>query len=130
VQKLIQVEGDSLRVTYAFSQTTGSEFKIEVNLAMPSCDGPAGRLRIGEDILGGFGQFHERHNLSEILLEDEVLGGAVKIQTNLPCRLTSRPHFSVSQSEAGFEKIMQAMTLEFSWSTQALQDIKLEIKII
>lgn len=121
VQKMIQVEGDSLLITYAFSQKLGDEFKIEINLAMPSCDGPAGRLRVGKEIIGGFGQSHEKHKLSEILLEDEVLGGALRIHTSLPCRLTSAPHYSVSQSEAGFEKIMQAMTLQLSWPTQALE---------
>jgi 4-alpha-glucanotransferase len=122
VQKLIQLENDSLMVTYTFSQQLGQAFQIEINLAMPSCDGPAGRLRVGEEILGGFGQAHVKPALSELLLEDEVLGGALRIGTSLPCRLTSAPHFSVSQSEAGFEKIMQAVTLQLSWTSQALQE--------
>ena len=30
--------------------------------------------------------------------------------------LTGRPHHTVSQSEDGFEKIMQAVTLDLSWA--------------
>ncbi|HZV61719.1 MAG TPA: alpha-amylase/4-alpha-glucanotransferase domain-containing protein, partial [Methylophilaceae bacterium] len=122
VQKLIQVENDSLVVAYSFAQPLGQAFQIEINLAMPSCDGPAGRLRVGEEILGGFGQAHVKHALTELWLEDEVLGGALRIGTSLPCRLTSAPHFSVSQSEAGFEKIMQAVTLQLSWTAQTPQE--------
>jgi 4-alpha-glucanotransferase/alpha-amylase len=29
------------------------------------------------------------------------------------------PHFTVSQSEAGFEKVMQAVTLKLSWPISA-----------
>jgi hypothetical protein len=43
-----------------------------------------------------------------------------------PARLVSRPHFSVSQSEAGFEKIMQAVTLTLSFP---LNKIRRELHI-
>ena len=78
---------------------------------MPSCDGPAGKFVFEGRIPGGFGQSMELVAVKELLLEDDVLGGAVKLTLSEPVLLASRPHFSVSQSEAGFEKIMQAVTL-------------------
>ena len=115
VHKHIRLEDDSLLVEYSFSRNHGDTFRVEINLAMPSCDGPAGRFRIAGEIPGGFGQRHEIDNLKQIALEDDVLGGALHVHTSLPCTFVSAPHFSVSQSEAGFEKIMQAVTLELSW---------------
>jgi len=66
--------------------------------------------------------------LEKILLEDEVLGGTIELITSLPCQWKSAPHFSVSQSEAGFEKIMQAVTIELSWPVEVLHG-KLNIVI-
>ena len=64
---------------------------------------------------GGFAQPLRLASMKELTLEDEVLGGAINLSCSVPCLLNTRPHFSVSQSEAGFEKIMQAVTLELSW---------------
>jgi len=122
VQKTLQINNNSLHVAYMFTQPVGDVFKTEINLAMPSCDGPAGRFRVHGEIAGGFGQAHTWPLLNELLLEDDVLGGRLRIHTNLPCHLISAPHFSVSQSEAGFEKIMQAVSLELSWPADALKE--------
>jgi hypothetical protein len=48
-----------------------------------------------------------------------VLGGAVKLECNRPCALEVAPLRTVSQSEAGFEKIMQAVTLRLVWRLPA-----------
>lgn len=129
VVKRIALEQNALVLRYTFGQLaeTGS-FVTEINLAMPSCDGPGGRFRIGENIPGGFGQPLSFSGLKGIMLEDEVLGGALELHVNTACQFTSRPCYSVSQSEAGFEKIMQAVTLTLEWPVEALKD-KLEIKI-
>ena len=61
---------------------------------------------------------------------DEVLGGKIILHTSHSVRLHAAPHFSVSQSEAGFEKIMQAVTLTLTWPLSAQQHemlISLEI---
>jgi hypothetical protein len=50
-----------------------------------------------------------------ITLADDVLGGSVTLSTSHRVQLHAAPHFSVSQSEAGFEKIMQAVTLKLAW---------------
>ena len=50
-----------------------------------------------------------------LTLDDNVLGGSVKLTTSSPVALIAKPCYSVSQSEGGFEKIMQAVTLTLEW---------------
>lgn len=57
--------------------------------------------------------------MQHIVLEDEVLGGKLNVSVNLPVSLHAQPCFSVSQSEAGFEKIMQAVVLDFECAVTA-----------
>ncbi len=130
LHKKIALDGNCLVVSYQFLKIPEGNFRVEINLAMPSCDGTAGRFRIGKDIPGGFGQAVKFSRLKHVALEDGVLGGAVHLRSNIACDFSSHAHFSVSQSEAGFEKIMQAVTLELQWSAHALKnglEIKLEI---
>ena len=130
VTKQIALKDAGLNVSYKFENVHGGLFRVEINLAMPSCDGPAGRFRIGDDIPGGFAQPLRLASMKDLLLEDEVLGGAIRLTTTVPCRLNTWPHFSVSQSEAGFEKIMQAVTLELTWHGDSLAkgvDVALEV---
>lgn len=128
LQKTIHLNGKTLIVHYQASKAVKGKFKVEINLAMPSCNGPAGRFRIADDIPGGFGELHHFKQLNALSLEDEVLGGVVQLDTNVDCDITSHPHYSVSQSEAGFEKIMQALTLELEWDAKQLKS-KIEIKL-
>jgi len=128
LQKTIHLNGKTLIVHYQTSKAVKGKFKVEINLAMPSCNGPAGRFRIGDDIPGGFGELHHFKQLNALSLEDEVLGGVVQLDTNIDCDITTHPHYSVSQSEAGFEKIMQALTLQLEWDARQLQS-KIEIKL-
>ncbi|HSH97756.1 MAG: alpha-amylase/4-alpha-glucanotransferase domain-containing protein [Methylophilaceae bacterium] len=128
LQKTIHLNGKTLIVYYQASKAVKGKFKVEINLAMPSCNGPAGRFRIADDIPGGFGELHHFKQLNALSLEDEVLGGVVQLDTNVDCDITSHPHYSVSQSEAGFEKIMQALTLELEWDAKQLKS-KIEIKL-
>jgi hypothetical protein len=101
-------------VAYHFAGVNQGVFRVVVNLAMPSCDGPAGRFRVGDEIAGGFGQVLQLDSMQRIVLEDAVLGGKLGVLVNHPVVFRSMPCFSVSQSEAGFEKIMQAVVLEFA----------------
>ncbi len=79
---------------------------------MPSCDGYAGRYILGNgDIPCGFGALLEQDNLRSLTLEDGVLGGNVVLTTSHAVSLRAHPYFTVSQSEAGFEKIMQAVEI-------------------
>ncbi len=114
VKKRIRLDGNCLVVDYDFDAVGNGMLCVEINLAMPSCDGPAGRYRIGEDIMGGFGQELTVQNLKSLILEDDVLGGKLTLHINHGMGCYARPHFSVSQSEGGFEKIMQAVTISLS----------------
>ena len=115
VEKRVHLSDNRLEASYRFGKESRGTFTTELNLAMPSCDGPAGKFIFEGRVPGGFGQLTELDAVRELLLDDDVLGGAVKLTLSEPARLVSRPHFSVSQSEAGFEKIMQAVTLTLSW---------------
>ncbi len=115
VTKQIALQGNSLIVEYQFQGDFHGMFEIELNIAMPSCDGPAGCIFHGEEVVGGFGQEHRLAQCTDLRLADEVLGGRLALSANHPALLRSAPCFSVSQSEAGFEKIMQAVTLHLSW---------------
>lgn len=131
VTKQIALTDSALTVAYKFAELRGGLFRVEINLAMPSCDGLAGRFRIGDDIPGGFAQPLRLASMKELLLEDDVLGGAVKLTSSVPCRLNTWPHFSVSQSEAGFEKIMQAVTLELVWHADSLaKGVNLALEVV
>ncbi len=121
VGKKIRLDENRLVVEYEFEKMGQGMFCAELNLAMPSCDGPAGRFRIGDDIMGGFGQELTVQDLKSLVLEDSVLGGKVSIHLNQGMRCYARPHFSVSQSEAGFEKIMQAVTISLSCRPQEMK---------
>jgi 4-alpha-glucanotransferase len=113
VRKSIVLDHTRLYVAYRFEAVCEGMFRVKVNLAMPSCDGPAGRFLVGEEIRGGFGQLLRLEAMQHVVLEDSVLGGKLDISVNLPVAFFSHPCFSVSQSEAGFEKIMQAVELNF-----------------
>lgn len=131
VSKQIELQKNTLTVQYRFDGNFSGLFEIELNLAMPSCDGPAGCFKVGGEITGGFGQVHQQAQLSKITLLDEVLGGSLTLSASHPASLRSAPCFSVSQSEAGFEKIMQAVTLHLSWPVAELKKgltISLQVK--
>jgi hypothetical protein len=113
VRKSVLLDDKRMHVAYHFADINQGIFRVVVNLAMPSCDGPAGRFRVGDEIAGGFGQVLQLESMQRIVLEDAVLGGKLDVLVNHPVVFHSRPCFSVSQSEAGFEKIMQAVVLTF-----------------
>jgi hypothetical protein len=115
LHKRIAILNGQLQVIYTFPQGLQGQFITEINLAMPSCDGPAGRFVLGDQVVGGFGQPQIVEAMDHIRLEDEVLKGSIALSANQPVRLASQPLFTVSQSEAGFEKIMQAVTLQLDW---------------
>jgi len=97
---------------------------------MPSCDGPAGRFMYNNQIPGGFGQMLEFGAAKKLELQDEVLGGALFLHLSAPAQIQSRPHFTVSQSEAGFEKIMQAVTLTLTWPlSHQLRELTVDIEV-
>jgi alpha-amylase len=113
--KTYRMEDDRLTVTYR-SQDAVGRVEIRLNIAMPSCDGYLGRYILENgDVPCGFGDHLELSAMRRLTLDDGVLGGSLVIETSQPLPLVARAHRTVSQSEAGFEKIMQAAELAFSW---------------
>jgi len=113
--KTYRLDGDRLTVRYQ-SQDAVGRVEIRLNIAMPSCDGYLGRYILENgDVPCGFGDHLELSAMRRLTLDDGVLGGSLLIETSQPLPLVARAHRTVSQSEAGFEKIMQAAELAFSW---------------
>jgi len=112
--KRISVKGSVLTVEYRFEHEPAG-LETEINLAMPSCGGFLGRYVVNGEIPGGFGQAFNWEGLKLLTLEDGVLGGKVTLTMAEPVRISAAPHETVSQSEDGFEKIMQAATLRLAW---------------
>ncbi|MNN02624.1 hypothetical protein D3C81_1152900 [compost metagenome] len=84
---------------------------------MPSCDGFLGRYVLEDGrIPGGFGQALSLPRCSRLTLEDGVLGGTLQLACSVPLQLRGQPHRTVSQSEAGFEQIMQAVEITLLWT--------------
>jgi alpha-amylase/alpha-mannosidase (GH57 family) len=112
--KRISVKANTLTVEYRF-EGEPADFETEINLAMPSCDGFLGRYVVNAEIPGGFGQALNWESIKSLTLEDGVLGGKVTLTSGMPVSISAAPHKTVSQSEGGFEKIMQAVTLRLAW---------------
>jgi alpha-amylase len=108
--KRISVKGSVLTVEYRFEHEPAG-LETEINLAMPSCGGFLGRYVVNGEIPGGFGQAFNWEGIKSLTLEDRVLGGKVTLTMAEPVSVSAAPHETVSQSEDGFEKIMQAVCL-------------------
>lgn len=132
VSKYVSLAGRALQVVYRLRNVPGGRFSVEINLAMPSCDGYTGRYILADgSIPGGFGQALQLTAASQLTLDDRLLGGGLRLTASRPLDIEARPHFTVSQSEAGIEKIMQAASLTLSWPIDAvLQELTLSLEIL
>ena len=115
IKKNYKLADNRLLVSYRFAGEVEGVFSTEINLAMPSCDGWSGRYIHQDQIPGGFGQLLELSAMTDITLDDDELGGSIALNVSSPAALRAQPYYSVSQSEGGFEKIMQAVTLKLEW---------------
>lgn len=126
LRKHYALEGGSLKTSYQASEA--GLLQVELNLAMPSCDGYAGRYVLADgSVPCGFGQALDIDAVTRLLLVDGVLGGKLILTSNQPVSISGRPHFTVSQSEAGFEKIMQAAVLTLRWEARPGQALELTL---
>jgi hypothetical protein len=115
LEKRYRIEDRQLVVGYRSKGVSG-HLQAQLNLAMPSCDGYGGRYILANGTIPcGFGETLAPGLVDSIILDDGELPGAVIIAVSVPARLAGRPHHTVSQSEAGFEKIMQAVELTLTW---------------
>ncbi len=115
INKKIELIENQLLITYTSKSRVEGYLKTEFNLAMPSCDGVGGKYIRDDLVLGGFGQELELMDFTSIFLEDSTLKGRLLLSVSNESRLSSKPFYSVSQSEGGFEKIMQAIKLVLVW---------------
>lgn len=127
VAKIYSVRDQVLSV--ALKSNGSGRLSTRLNLAMPCCDGPAGRFVVDGEIAGGFGQRFTWDNLTALGLEDHYIGAAVRLSASLPARIKAQPHFTVSQSEAGFEKIMQAVELTLTWEVDGPFEVNLQLEV-
>ncbi|MBX3675470.1 MAG: DUF1926 domain-containing protein [Rhodocyclaceae bacterium] len=132
VMKTIALAGRTVQVGYRLRDVPGGRFFVEINLAMPSCDGYTGRYILADgNIPCGFGQELDLAVVTRLTLDDRSLGGGLRLTASRPITIRACPHFTVSQSEAGFEKIMQAVCLTLSWPIDAvLQELALSLEIV
>ncbi|MFI5399651.1 MAG: alpha-amylase/4-alpha-glucanotransferase domain-containing protein [SAR324 cluster bacterium] len=116
IEKRIRLQGQIVEASYRFSGAAHGRFEIELNLSMPSCDGYGGRYMLANgEIPCGFGQPLDLTGCTRLVLDDRVLAGGIVVETSAPVSVQGRPHLTVSQSEAGLEKIMQSACVTLSW---------------
>lgn len=132
VTKTYTLAGRALQVAYRLRNVPVGRFTVVLNLAMPSCDGYAGRYLLADgSIPCGFGQALDLAAAQGLTLDDRVLGGGLRLAASRPVALSARPHYTVSQSEAGFEKIMQAACLTLSWPIDAVsQELTISLEVV
>ncbi|MDQ6961340.1 MAG: DUF1926 domain-containing protein [Mariprofundaceae bacterium] len=117
LQKTFSLQDTILSVSYQLSAKADVElsFTSQWNLAMPSCDGPAGCYH-NTEALGGFGEVYELCDSASLKLTDDVLQANIRLNLSQAANIKLSPLRTVSRSEAGFEKIMQAAVIEPTWT--------------
>ena len=132
IEKSYRLESDLLSLAFrASGRELPAVIETELNLALPSCDGFGGRYVLADgSIPGGFGHPLELDRLQALTLDDSELRGALQIHASQPVQLSARPHRTVSQSEAGFEKIMQAVCITLTWSPANGMEQRITLRVI
>uniref|UniRef100_Q47IJ1 Alpha-amylase n=1 Tax=Dechloromonas aromatica (strain RCB) TaxID=159087 RepID=Q47IJ1_DECAR len=131
ITKTYTLEDSTVAITWQLNGLAGHHFETALNLAMPSCDGFLGRYMLADgSIPSGFGLPLHLPAATTLSLDDGVLGGRLMLQTSLAGEIHGQPHQTVSQSEAGFEKIMQAVELRLGWTIpDNCQTLQLQLNI-
>ncbi len=115
IGKEIALTRSSMTATYHLEGFAGGEFRTRLAVAMPCCDGVAGRYVVAGEIQGGFGQAFGWAGIDEVKLEDLFMRGSLALILEPRTRLSVKPYYSVSQSEDGLERIMQSIAVEIAW---------------
>ena len=104
-----------LEVGYRVAGEPGDLFRVEVPLALPAGDSPAGTLLVDGKVVGGFGGVLEMVG-REIECRDAVAGGNLRLEVTPPADLKMRPARTLARSEQGAEEVMQGLVLELGWT--------------
>ena len=118
ISKSIAVRKADVTVAYRVETARSARLQVELDLAMPSCDGFTGRYVHRDEIIGGFGESFELEDTDRLTLDDRHLAGSVTLACSRPARLVARPCLTVSQSEDGFERIMQSVSITLSFGIE------------
>jgi hypothetical protein len=119
IRKRIGVKGASVVADYVIEAASAGTLETTLDIAMPCCDGYAGRVIHGGQILGGFGQPLRIDKARDVILDDRYMNGSVSLSASREGMIDAAPYFTVSQSEDGLEKVMQSVTLTMSWRLDA-----------
>lgn len=130
VDKALTLDGATIALRYRIETTTGGAFATTLDLAMPCCDGFAGRYVVGGEFPCGFGQPLDLPAASTLTLDDRWMRGAVRIDCDPPARIRARPYHTVSQSEEGFEKVMQSATVDLQWNVAGETTIAVSLTVV
>jgi hypothetical protein len=116
IEKRYALEGRRLTVTYRLYGLPAGTLRTGFDVALPSCDGVGGRYLLADgSIPCGFGGVLEQDTVATITLDDRELGGGIRLTIRPPAVLRAQPHHTISQSEEGFERIMQAAVIALAW---------------
>ncbi len=120
IAKRIAVGGDGVRIEWRCQGLAGRRLLTQLNLALPSCDGYGGRYVLADgSIPAGFGQPLAIEAMELLTLDDRALDGALRLECRPACRMAGAPLHTVSLSEGGFEKIMQAAVVELAFELKS-----------
>ena len=120
IVKRIAVHGGGVRIEWRCRGLAGRRLVTQLNLAMPSCDGYGGRYILADgSIPAGFGQPLGIEAMESLTLDDRTLDGALRLECRPASRMAGSPLHTVSLSEGGFEKIMQAAVVELAFELQS-----------
>jgi len=130
IQKRFSLRDARMRVDYRIESAKPTDFQTTLDIAMPCCDGYAGRFVHAGKIIGGFGQPVTLEASEGLTLDDRHMNGSVAISTSRPVAIDARPYHTVSQSEDGLEKIMQSVTVTIAWPvTSGAQDTTITLEL-
>jgi hypothetical protein len=129
--KRYALAGGRLSTSYRAENLAGT-LEIRLNVAMPSCDGYGGRYILDSgDIPCGFGQLLDLPAARRLTLDDDELRGALHIAMEPAVAVSAQPHLTVSQSEAGFEKVMQAAELTLFWTLATpIAELAIDLEVV
>ncbi len=129
IGKSLRLVGDTLVARWSVAGRGVRRFRCTLDLAMPSCDGYSGRYLVGDTIPCGFGQALDLDEARGVVLDDRHLQGGVALDLVPAARVRGRPYFTVSQSEDGFERVMQSATVVVEWTVAGTATLELRVGI-
>ena len=131
IEKTITLLPSGVAVRYRGEGLQLAAISCQLNLAMPSCDGYSGRYLLADGTIPcGFGQPLVLEGLREIALDDRELKGCLRLRSSQPVQLSAGPHHTVSQSEAGFEKIMQCVCVTLVWKPTRGEEWAISLEVV